>query len=120
MVRDCLALLVMIAACSGAGHDAPETVAPAAAVSRLPTGQAAYDKACAGCHDEGIGEAPAVGDRQAWAGRSSLWVAVLAEHARQGYLQMPAKGGDPGLSDEEVAAAAEYMMTLTHPDRPPE
>ena len=30
---------------------------------------------------------------------------------------MPARGGDPALSDPEVAAAAEYMLALTHPDR---
>lgn len=75
-------------------------------------------RACAGCHDEGLNGAPAVGDRETWADRSSLWVAVLEEHAKEGYLDMPARGGDPALSDGEVAATTEYMLSLTHPDRP--
>ncbi len=91
--------------------------APAAIAGESLASQCAYQRACAGCHDEGINGAPAVGDREAWAGRSSLWVAVLEEHAIEGYLDMPARGGDPGLSDCEVAAATEYMLSLTHPDR---
>ncbi len=52
--------------------------------------------------------------------RSESWVAVLEEHAKEGYLAMPARGGDPGLSDHEVSAAAEYMLTQTLPERRPE
>ena len=89
----------------------------AAAAGELLASQCAYERACAACHDEGLNGAPAVGDQEAWAGRSSLWVAVLEEHAKEGYLDMPARGGDPGLSDCEVAAATEYMLSLTHPDR---
>jgi len=91
--------------------------APAATAGDLLASQCAYERACAACHDEGLNGAPAVSDREAWAGRSSLWVAVLAEHAKEGYLDMPAGGGDPALSDCEVAAATEYMLSLTHPDR---
>jgi cytochrome c5 len=47
-------------------------------------------------------------------------VAVLEEHAKDGYLAMPARGGEPGLCDLDVSAAAEYMLTLTHPDQQPE
>ncbi len=92
--------------------------APAATAGALLASQCAYERACAACHEEGLNGAPAVGDREAWAGRSSLWVAVLEEHAKEGYLDMPARGGDPAISDCEVAAATEYMLSLTHPDRP--
>lgn len=92
-------------------------MAPAAPAGALIPGQRAYERVCASCHDEGLDGAPAVGDQEAWAGRSSLWVAVLVDHAKEGYLEMPARGGDPALSDPEVAAAAEYMLALTHPDR---
>ena len=90
---------------------------PAAAAGDLLASHCVYERACAGCHDEGLNGAPAVGDRGAWAGRSSLWVAILEEHAKEGYLDMPARGGDPGLSDCEVAAATEYMLALIYPDR---
>ncbi len=91
--------------------------APAAPAGDSLSGQNVYNRVCAACHDGGLGGAPAVGDREAWARRSSFWVAVLEEHAREGYLGMPARGGDPALTDREVAAAVEYMLTLIHHDR---
>jgi len=82
------------------------------------TGQAAYELACASCHEEGVDGAPQTGDPEAWAGRSMLWEAVLFKHANEGYLDMPAKGGDPTLDEATVERAAEYMLTLTFPDVP--
>jgi cytochrome c5 len=57
-------------------------------------GKDAYDQVCARCHEEGLDGAPRTGDRDAWAGRSWLWEAVLFEHAKQGYMTLTAKGGD--------------------------
>ena len=85
---------------------------------QLLAGQATYEKACASCHSGGLDGAPAVGDREAWSGRSDLWVAVLAEHANAGYLDMPEKGGHGELTEEAVNAAFEYMMYKTFPERP--
>jgi cytochrome c5 len=45
-------------------------------------------------------------------------MAVLSEHAMDGYLQMPARGGNETMPDADVQAATEYMMLLTYPDRP--
>lgn len=88
--------------------------------SHMLTGKKVYQEACASCHDEGEGDAPAVGDPDAWSDRSGLWVAVLAEHATAGYLDMPEKGGHGELSDEDVTAAAEYMLMKTFPELPPD
>jgi len=41
---------------------------------------------------------------------------VLFEHARSGYIDMPAKGGAEALEDNIVSKAAEYMLTETFPD----
>lgn len=82
------------------------------------TGQQAYEQACASCHEEGLDGAPRTGDPEAWADRSMLWEAVLFEHAKKGYLEMPAKGGDETLRGTAVERAAEYMLTLTFPDAP--
>lgn len=79
-------------------------------------GKQAYDLACASCHDEGVDGAPKTGDREAWADRSWLWEAVLFEHAKSGYMTMPAKGGEEKLDDAIVEMAAEYMLTKTFPD----
>jgi len=102
------------------GQPASPPAEPTASPGALLMGQSAYERVCAGCHQEGLDGAPAVGDRDAWAGRSSSWVGVLEEHAKDGYLAMPPRGGDPALSDQEVSAAAEYMLMLTHPDLPPD
>jgi cytochrome c5 len=113
-------ILCFGAACSPADDGRPASVSDSevALVSGSLPGQRAYERACARCHEQGLDGAPATGDSESWADRSSLWVAVLAEHARVGYLDMPSRGGEPDLTDQEVTAAAEYMLTLTHPDRP--
>jgi cytochrome c5 len=92
--------------------------APGAAQDRVAAGLAAYERACARCHEEGLDDAPVTGRPEDWAHRSRLWQAVLVEHAEKGYFDMPAKGGDSALSDAEVQAAAEHMLTRTHPQPP--
>jgi len=111
------AIAVMLAGC---GQDAPPatsvTIAPPPDATVQVSGKQAYDRACARCHDEGVDGAPKTGDREAWADRSWLWEAVLFEHAKSGYMTMPAKGGEETLDDAIVEMAAEYMLTKTYPD----
>ncbi len=83
----------------------------------LALGRDTYGWACAACHDEGTGGAPVKGDRDSWTNRSPLWSAVLLEHAKQGWLDMPARGGHPYLSDRAVEAAGEYMLHETFPEK---
>ncbi len=104
------ALMMLLLACG-----------PAAAQSdRMVDGKAAYKKYCASCHDQGIQGAPIIKDAKQWADRSDLWDGMLVEHAKKGYIDMPAKGGNPDLGDYEVRAATEYMLTITHPEMPPD
>lgn len=81
-------------------------------------GEAAYLEYCATCHEDGMFGAPRMGEPMDWEVRSSLWQAVLMEHARQGYYDMPARGGRSDLPDDIVDAAAEYMLENTYPERP--
>jgi cytochrome c5 len=78
-------------------------------------GKGVYDQACFACHKTGAAGAPKVGDKAAWAPRISQGMDVLNEHAINGFKGnsgfMPAKGGYSHLSDEEVAAAIEYMTS---------
>jgi len=83
----------------------------------LALGRDTYEWACAACHDEGRDGAPVKGDRDSWTDRSPLWSAVLLEHAKQGWLDMPARGGHPYLSDRSVEAAGEYMLSETFPEK---
>jgi cytochrome c5 len=85
---------------------------------RLSYGKSIYESACASCHDQGINGAPAIGDQNEWSKRSPLWLAVLFEHAKVGYLGMPPKGGSSELTDLEVDAAGEYMLSVTFPKLP--
>lgn len=85
---------------------------------RLEDGEAIYRYACARCHDHGEGDAPIIGDASGWSDRSTLWEAVLFEHAEKGYLSMPAGGGDSRLTQYDIDVAAEYMVQTTFPDLP--
>ncbi len=85
---------------------------------RMDDGREAYAEACARCHETGVGGAPVTRSEEDWVNRSGLWEAVMSEHANQGYLGMPARGGNARMSEYDVDAAAEYMLTITHPDLP--
>ena len=114
-------LSLILAACSAEPVSSLSTAGDSAmAAPDAPNGQHAYELACAGCHDTGIDGAPKTGDASAWRDRSSLWEAVLFEHAKAGYLDMPARGGMTQLPDATVEKAAEYMLSITHPDLPPD
>jgi len=85
---------------------------------RLAYGKEIYEQACASCHDEGVDEAPAIGDRKAWSQRSQLWSTVLFAHAKDGYLEMPAKGDRPEFTEQAIDAASEYLLSITFPEMP--
>jgi cytochrome c5 len=121
MLRVLMFLYVAAAcsACQQADRDepAPESVDEPVRQAHV-TPKIAYEHACADCHDTGKDGAPRTGDPQAWVERSALWEAVLFEHAQKGYFAMPAHGLDGRFSDEEIAAAAQFMLEITHPDQP--
>lgn len=111
--------LGLLSACGGnPTGGGTETVT--AAGGNAVDGEAAYLEYCAGCHETGMFDAPVVGDAAYWEGRSTMWQAVLMEHAREGYYDMPARGSRPDLPDETVNAAVEYMLSVTFPDRLPD
>ena len=79
---------------------------------RLEDGRKSYEAACAECHETGLKGAPRTGHAEDWNNRSGLWEAVLFEHANNGYLTMPAKGGEKNQTEYAVDAAAEYMVRM--------
>src|SRR5258705_3194829 len=77
------------------------------------TGEEVFQAVCKTCHENGIAGAPKFGDKAAWAAPIKQGYDVLLQHAinglqRQGKV-MPPKGGNPDLSDTEVARAVVYM-----------
>ena len=73
-------------------------------------GEAIYGQVCMACHDSGAAGAPVRGQEDAWAERVDKGWDTLLDHALNGFNAMPARGGNPNLSDEEVAAATAHLV----------
>ena len=74
------------------------------------TGKEVVDSVCASCHATGANGAPKIGDNEAWSKRASQGLSTLTVHALEGIRNMPAHGGNPALSDLEIARAVTYMV----------
>lgn len=83
----------------------------------LRQGRVVWLENCEGCHGHGVADAPIPMEPDQWAPRLRKERAVLHAHAINGYFgpdnsMMPARGGNPELSDEQVKAAVDYMVAL--------
>lgn len=76
-------------------------------------GAAIYGQVCTACHDTGAAGAPKKGDADAWAPRLEQGTETLYSHAINGFNAMPAKGGNPSLSDDEVKAAVDHLVAAS-------
>lgn len=88
----------------------PAEAAPAAPAADLVHGQKIYRQACAFCHDKGVAGAPKTGDAAVWGARLAQGMDTLYTVALRGKGGMPAKGGNPSLSEADVKAAVDYMI----------
>src|SRR5690242_13809025 len=73
------------------------------------TGEQVVKEVCQTCHGAGLLNAPKIGDQAAWKARIAQGDKTLIAHAVNGIRTMPAKGGNPSLSDAEVARAVVWM-----------
>ena len=73
------------------------------------TGEAIYASVCKACHETGVAGAPKTGDKAAWAPRLASGMATLLKSAANGKGAMPARGGAPDLSDDELKAAVAFL-----------
>jgi cytochrome c5 len=91
---------------------APAT-ASAAPVAEDPGEKAKriYTASCAACHATGAAGAPKLGDNAAWAPRIKTGTETLYTSALKGKNAMPPKGGNAGLSDDDVKAVVDYMVS---------
>lgn len=98
---------------------ASATIATSAAAMLFPSANAQHrersgmevvNTVCASCHATGENGAPRIGGKQAWAQRASQGLTALTEHALKGIRNMPAHGGNAGLSDIEIQRAITYMV----------
>lgn len=73
------------------------------------TGAEVYESTCRECHGNGKHRAPVFGDSKHWGKLVREGLNDLVPSALAGMRKMPAKGGNPALSDAEVASAVIYM-----------
>jgi cytochrome c5 len=75
-----------------------------------PTGKEIVAKVCSKCHATNKAGAPQIGDRKAWAKRTSQGLTSLTQHAITGIRNMPSHGGSANLSDGDLTSAIVYMV----------
>lgn len=112
-----LALAGALLLCSHAGWSADAPKYPQFADSRLQQGRAVWLGTCEACHAHDLAGAPLVTDRKAWAPRLAKGTQALYASALGGWTgprgtQMPPRGGNDKLSDDEVKAAVDYMAAI--------
>jgi cytochrome c5 len=74
-------------------------------------GKAVYEKVCVACHQVSVAGSPKIGDQAAWAPRIKQGMDTLIQSVVKGKGAMPPKAGNPSLSDAEIRAAVEFLVS---------
>ncbi|WP_018948193.1 c-type cytochrome [Thioalkalivibrio sp. ALMg11] len=70
-----------------------------------------YSNVCAACHDAGVSGAPLKDDTDEWSNRlNDKGLDTIFANSINGIGAMPARGGDPSLSDEQMRDVVAYML----------
>ncbi len=86
-----------------------------ATASTAANGASTFEDVCQACHGTGILGAPIFSDAKSWAPHIAKGMPTLVEHAIKGFNDMPPKGGDDSLSDDDIRAAVSYMVENSLP-----
>lgn len=91
-----------------------------AAVADAGPGEAVYNQICGSCHNLGVAGAPKFADAAAWEPRLAKGREKLLYNVINGYQgeagYMPARGGLPTLTDEQLGQALDYMIAAAEGD----
>ena len=79
------------------------------ALAQEKTGAEVYEAVCSECHVGGKLDAPRLGDPKRWGKLGREGLDDLVPAALRGIRKMPAMGGNPALTDLEVARGAVHM-----------
>lgn len=95
-----------------AGEDCGDIAAPApAAPAGARSGEDIYKTTCFGCHGFGAGGAPKFGDAAVWSARTEKGLDAVISNAINGIAPgMPPRGTCGNCSDDDIAAAVNYMV----------
>ena len=101
------------AAAAAAAEEARKAAASQVAYDGTLDGEVIYTKLCSACHGTGAGGAPTL-DHAHWDARIAQGMETMVRHAIDGYTGsaglMPARGGNPALTDEQVEASVKWMI----------
>ncbi|MGI9291007.1 MAG: c-type cytochrome [Gammaproteobacteria bacterium] len=85
------------------------------ALAATANGENDYTRTCSACHNLGVAGAPKLGDTEAWSERVTKDKEELYRHAIKGFAGdegvMPPKGGFSNLTDDQVKAIVDYMVS---------
>lgn len=87
----------------------PAPVATQVASAKQP-GEDTFNAACTACHTAGVLGAPKLGSKQDWEPRFAQGLDTLVNHAVNGIRSMPAKGGNPALTEQDIKNTVTYML----------
>src|SRR5690606_38256263 len=82
------------------------------------TGEQVYASTCSACHTAGVAGAPKLGDSAAWKPLIAKGYEELLKNAINGINAMPPRGGNPNLTDLEVARAVVHITNQSGGDFP--
>lgn len=114
-IRSWLESVSVDAPAKAAAPAATTAAAPAASAAPVTpavarTGEQVFNTVCTACHTAGILNAPKIDDKAAWEPRAAKGLSGLLASSTTGLNQMPAKGGDPSLTEQELSEAITYML----------
>lgn len=89
---------------------AESVAAKPAAIVATKLGESTYKSSCFACHDSGVANSPKFGDKAVWDARMAAGIDALHASAIKGKGAMPAKGGNPSLTDQAVKEAVDFMI----------
>lgn len=101
------------AAAAAAAEAARQAATSQVAYDGTLDGAVIYEKLCAACHTTGAGGSPTL-DHAHWDARIAQGMETMVRHAIDGFTgssgMMPARGGNPALTDEQVEASVKWMI----------
>ena len=86
---------------------------PQESAAQARSGKEVVESTCINCHGSGAQGAPKIGDRKAWSQRANQGLSSLTLSAIKGIRNMPAHGGNTGLTDLELARGVAYMVNAS-------
>jgi cytochrome c5 len=95
------------------------TPGPAFASDAPVEGKRIFDRVCSACHANDLSDAPQLKQPPVWTARLAKGRDALHHNAINGFVgttgyELPPRGGRPELTDAEVRAAVDYIISTVN------